>query len=357
MRGRLFTVLFLSQSVFGDEGMWLFNKPPREYLKKHYGFTPTEEWLEHVQKSSVRFNTGGSGSFVSPDGLVMTNHHVGAASCKRSATRSTTTIRDGFHARLRPRKSRATTWKSTSSSSIEDVTKRVKAAVKPDMKPAEAFAARRAVMAEIEKESLDKNRPAQRRVTLYQGGEYNLYRYKKYTDIRLVFAPEQQIAFYGGDRTISSIPLRSRHCFFRVYENGKPAKIEQLSEMEQGRREGRRIGVRLRPSRPHQSPGYAWPNWSTCAIRGYPFLLQRLNRREVLLETFSGRQRGERSQAEKTLFGVQNSRKARIGGLAGLLDPQSWPARKSKRRSCARPSTTTAQGQLAQPLGAHRQGA
>ena len=103
-----------SPVVFGDEGMWLFNNPPREYLKKKYDFDATQEWLDHVQKSSVRFNSGGSGSFVSPDGLVMTNHHVGADACKRSATRSTITTATASTPGPGPTNTSATIWNSTS---------------------------------------------------------------------------------------------------------------------------------------------------------------------------------------------------------------------------------------------------
>ena len=254
------TALLLAAApvVYGDEGMWLFNNPPRDYLKKKYDFDATPDWLEHVQKSSVRFNSGGSGSFVSPDGLVMTNHHVGADCLQKFGSKEHNYLRDGFHARTRADERKCDDLELNVLMSIEDVTERVKAAVKPDMKPETAFAARRAIMAEIEKESLDKTGLRSDVITLYQGGQYHLYRFKKYTDVRLVFAPEQQIAFFGGDPDNFEYPRYDLDmCFFRVYENDKPAQDRALSEVEQGRSEGRRIGVRLRPSRPHRPPGDA----------------------------------------------------------------------------------------------------
>ena len=217
----------LPVSVHADEGMWLFNNPPRKQLKEKYGFELTNEWLEHVQKSSVRFNSGGSGSFVSPYGLVMSNHHVGADCLQKLSDGQHDYLRDGFHARVPDKEKRCHDLELNVLRSIEDVTGRVNAAVKPDMSPEQAFLARRAAMAEIEKESFDKTGLRSDVVTLYQGGQYQLYRYKKYTDVRLVFAPDQQIAFYGGDPDNFEYPRYDLDiCFFRVYENEKPAQAE-----------------------------------------------------------------------------------------------------------------------------------
>jgi len=219
--------LTLLVSIHADEGMWLFNNPPRKQLKEKYRFEVTNEWLEHVQKSSVRFNSGGSGSFVSRDGLVMSNHHVGADCLQKLSDEQHDYYRDGFRARALDEEKRCHDLELNVLMSIEDVSERVNAAVKPDMSPEQAFLARRAATAEIEKESVDKTGLRSDVVTLYQGGQYHLYRFKKHTDVRLVFAPEQQIAFYGGDPDNFEYPRYDLDiCFFRVYENGKPAKIE-----------------------------------------------------------------------------------------------------------------------------------
>src|SRR5438876_1944992 len=155
--------------VYADEGMWLFNNPPRKLLQEKYGFTATDAWLEHVQKSSVRFNSGGSGSFVSADGLVMTNHHVGADCLQKLGDKDHNYCRDGFHAKTRAEEKRCHDLELNVLMSIEDVTERVNAAVKADMPPEQAFAARRGIMAQIEKESLDKTGLRSDVVTLYQG--------------------------------------------------------------------------------------------------------------------------------------------------------------------------------------------
>lgn len=304
-----------------DEGMWLFNNPPRELLKKKYNFDATDQWLDHVQKASVRFNSGGSGSFVSADGLVMTNHHVGADTLEKISSKEHNYLKDGFHAKTRADEIPSKDLELNVLMSIEDVTARVNAAVKAEMAAEEAFKARRAVMAEIEKESLDKTGLRSDVVTLYNGGLYHLYRFKKYTDVRLVFAPEQQIAFFGGDPDNFEYPRYDLDvCFFRVYENGAPAKIQHyLKWSKAGATDDELVFVPGHPGRTNRMATMAELEY--LRDTGYPFLLQRLNRWEVLVNAWSDRSEENARRAKDFLFGVQNSRKARVGGLAGLLDP------------------------------------
>ena len=158
-------------TVNADEGMWLLNDPPRKYLKEKHGFDLTDEWLERAQKASVRFNNGGSGSFVSTDGLIVTNHHIGADCLQKLSPRDRDYLRDGYSAPTRDKELRCPDLELNVLQSIEDVTARVQSAVKPGLSPAQAFAARRAVMADIEKESLDRTGLRSDVVTLYQGGQ------------------------------------------------------------------------------------------------------------------------------------------------------------------------------------------
>jgi hypothetical protein len=311
-----------------DEGMWLFTNPPRKLLEEKYKFDPTEKWLEHLQKSSVRFNSGGSGSFVSAGGLVMTNHHVGLTVLQQiSKPGGKDYVKDGFYAETRDKEVKAEQEELNVLMKIEDVTKRVNAAVTEGMTPDKAAAARRAVMAEIEKEGVEKAekdgiKPAHTElVTLYQGGEYHLYTYKKYTDVRLVFAPEQQIAFFGGDPDNFEYPRYDLDiCFFRVYEDGKPAKVEHyLTWSPDGAKDGELVFVSGHPGRTDRLNTVADLEFQR--DRSMPFTLQLLYRMEVLYSVYSGRSEENARQAKEDLFSVQNSRKAREGGMGGLLDP------------------------------------
>src|SRR6476619_973897 len=181
----------INTSAFADEGMWLFNAPPLKQLKDKYQFEPSPQWLEHLQKASVRFNSGGSGSFVSPNGLVITNHHVGADTLQKMGSAEHNYLRDGFYAKTPADEIKSTDLELNVLMSIDDVTARVASALKSGMTNDQASNARTAAIAAIEKESKDKTGLRSDVVTLYQGGAYHLYRYKRYDDVRIVFAPEQ----------------------------------------------------------------------------------------------------------------------------------------------------------------------
>jgi hypothetical protein len=322
-------VCLAAPAVRGDEGMWLFNNVPEEHLEKVHKFKATKDWLDHLQKSSVRFNSGGSGSFVSADGLVLTNHHVGADALQKLGTKDKNYVRDGFHAKTREQEHKCEAMELNVLMNIVDVTDQVNKSV-AGLDPAKAAVARRAAIANIEKEAKDKYKLQPQVVTLYQGGAYHLYLFKKYTDVRLVFAPEKQAAFFGGDPDNFEYPRFDLDiCIFRVYEDNKPVKIENyLKWAKKPLAEDDLVFVSGHPGRTNRLNTVADLDYDR--DHRFPALMQRLNRLEVLLKTFSERSDEHKRQAEELYFSVQNSRKARVGGLAALLDPTLFAAKKKE---------------------------
>jgi hypothetical protein len=304
-----------------DEGMWLFNKPPTEALKSKYHFDVTPQWLEHVQRSSVRFSTGGSGSIVSQEGLVMTNHHVGSDILEKLSSEGHNLLELGFFAAATKDEVKCpdlyvdVLWK------IDDVTERVEGSAK-GLATAEAGAAKRKAMTQIEDESKKSTGMHCEVVTLYQGGRYHLYQYKRHTDVRLVFAPEQQIAFYGGDNDNFEFPRFDLDCcFFRIYEGDKPLAAEHFLRWSQGgSNDGDLVFVAGHPGSTQRLNTVAHVEYLRDV--NVPNLLSRLMRQEVWLQTFSGRSAEHARIARGDLFSMQNSRKVYVGRLAGLLDPK-----------------------------------
>jgi len=325
-------VLAMNSSAFADEGMWLFNAPPVKQFKEKYQFEPTPQWLDHLQKSSVRFNSGGSGSFVSANGLVITNHHVGADTLQKISDAQHNYLRNGFYAKTQADEIKSTDLELNVLMSIEDVTTRVSGAVKPRMTSDQASSARNAVIAAIEKESKEKTGLRSDVVALYQGGAYHLYRYKRYDDVRLVFAPEQQMAFFGGDPDNFEYPRYDLDiCLFRVYENGQPAKIDNfLKWNSQGPSDGELTFVSGSPGKTDRQ--LTLDELTDTRDRWLPYLLRMFNRREVLELSYSARSFENARKARDDLFGDQNNRKRYDGYLAGLLDPQIWSALKAREQ-------------------------
>jgi hypothetical protein len=318
----LMTMTCLVSRVHGDEGMWLFNDLPVELLKQKYGFEPSKEWAEHLMKSSVRFNVGGSASFISSSGLVLTNHHVASDTLSKLSTPERNILEAGFLAKSAGEELKAPDLELNQLINIQDVTTTIKAAVTDDMSTDQAVAARRAVIAKIEKEALDATGLKSTVTTLYGGGRYHLYQYKKYTDVRLVWAPEVAIAFFGGDADNFEYP---RYCLdatiFRVYENDKPAKIEHfLKWSDDGPVENEVAFVAGNPGR--TSRIFTMDALEFQRDKNLPYIMAYLRRQEILLQQFSLRSTESARRARDELFGIQNSRKARLGMLAGLQDPQ-----------------------------------
>ena len=321
--------------VLADEGMWTFDKLPLKHLKETYGFEPPSGWVEHLQSSAVRFNSGGSGSFVSADGLVMTNHHVGADTLQKISTKEKDYYKTGFHAKSPGEEVKAPDLELNVLVGIEDVTDLVNAGIKAGQGDAEANIARRGAMAKIEKDSLDKTGLRSDVVTLYQGGKYALYTFKKYTDVRLVFAPEFDIAFFGGDPDNFEYPRYDLDvCFFRAYEDGKPVRPKHhLAWSPAGSKEGDLTFVAGHPGRTSRLNTMAHLEY--LRDQSFPLLLAMLHDREASLVEYGKLGPEQFRQSKEDLFGIQNSRKAREGGLKGLKD-KALMARKAEAEKALR---------------------
>jgi hypothetical protein len=312
-----------------EEGMWTFDNLPLKLLQQKYGFTPTQTWLDHLRLSCVRLNDGGSGSFVSPRGLLLTNHHVARGQLQKNSTKEQDYIRDGFYAATPEAEMKSPDLEVNVLQSMENVTPRVAAALVGAKTPAEEFARRKAAIADIERESLQKTGLRSDIVTLYQGGEYWLYRYKKYNDVRLVFAPEEQAAFFGGDPDNFTYP---RHdidmALFRVYDNGKPLDTKDyLKWNPAGAKDEELVFVAGHPGSTSRMDTLAQLEVERDITT--PSLLKLLKHRIAVLKKYSALGAEQAREAGSDIFGMENGLKAYEGRLKGLQDKNVW---ETKRR-------------------------
>ncbi|RMF69442.1 MAG: S46 family peptidase [Calditrichaeota bacterium] len=324
--------LLISNSA-ADEGMWTFDNPPVKQLQEKYGFTPTQEWLDHVRLASVRFNDGGSGAFVSPYGLVMTNHHVAVGQLQKLSSEKQDYVATGFYARTAEEELKCPDLELNVLMSMEDVTQRVLSAVKEGMTEEEALKARKAEIAKIEKESLEKTGLRSNVIDLYHGGEYWLYRYKKYTDVRLVFAPERQAAYFGGDMDNFTYPRYDLDvAFFRVYEDGKPVKPQHyLKWNNDGVKKDELVFVSGNPGSSNRLHTYAQLEY----LRDYqyPLILKYIDLRIKILQEYAKKGPEQERRALVQLFGLNNAKKALTGEYQGLLDKDLMAKKKQEEEA------------------------
>ncbi len=302
-----------------DEGMWLFDKAPKDLVQKEYGFALTQEWLDHVRLSSVGFG-GASASFISPEGLVLTNHHVGRGLIQNHSTAERDLMKTGFYARTRAEELKCPGVELRVLVEIVDVTARVLGAETPDMTVPQAAEARNKAVAELEREAPAGSGMRYQVVNLYSGSMYHLYKYKTYDDVRLVFAPENLIAFFGGDQDNFTYPRFDLDIsLFRVYENGEPLRTPHyLKWATRDVREGDLVFCSGNPG----STGRLLTLAQLEFLRdtAYPFSIANLKRRQALLREYGKKGPEEARVAARSLFGVENGLKATLGYQSGLLD-------------------------------------
>ncbi|HYE26541.1 MAG TPA: S46 family peptidase [Clostridia bacterium] len=316
-------ICMLAFSAVADEGMWLFNKPPVSRLKSKYGFEPTQAWLDHLRVGSVRFNNGGSGSFVSADGLTFTNHHVGRICLQQLSTKDKDYMRDGFYARTQAEEGKCPDLELNVLVGIEDVTEKVQAVAKPGMADAEVGKAQRETISGLETDCAKSSGFRCDVVTLYAGGMYHIYKYKKYTDVRVVFAPEESMAFFGGDPDNFEFPRYDLDiAFFRIYENGKPVQLGRnyLKWSSQGVKEGDLVFVSGHPGGTQRLLSMAEIKYLRDVV--LPYNIENLTRTNNVLKKFASESEENARVAGDDIFGVENSLKVVKGRRDGLNNPQ-----------------------------------
>ncbi len=306
--------------IRAEEGMWTFDNPPLKQLAAKYNFHPTQEWLDHLRLSSVRLNDGGSGSFVSPDGLLLTNHHVARGQLQKNSTADHDYLLNGFYAATPDQEMKSPDLEINVLVAMEDVTAKVQGAARGISDEKQALKAREAAVAAITKEGKDKTGLRSDVVSFYNGGEYWLYQYKVYTDVRLVFAPEQQAAFFGGDPDNFTYPRYDLDmALFRVYDNGKPLHTDNfLKWSAKGAAPGELIFISGHPGSTSRQDTMAELLVERDVIE--PAVTEYLKRRIAAAQAYAALGPEQARQVGSTIFGLQNSLKVYIGRAEALAD-------------------------------------
>jgi hypothetical protein len=314
----ILVVAAFAAAPLADEGFWPYNSVPKAAIKAKYKFDVTDTWLNHLQLATVRFG-GGTGSIVSPEGLVLTNHHIGLSTAQRLSTPEKDLVKKGFYAATRADELKVAGMSLSVLQSIEDVTAKVNTGITSSMSPQDVVAARQKAIQGLQGGA--QAGTSKQVVSLYAGAAYNLYTYKVYTDVRFVFIVEYQTGFFGGDPDNFTYP---RYCMdvamFRLYENDKPAQTPNyLRWSPAGTKENDLVFTTGHPGatyRLNTLAHFKYRRDSTLA-----FAIASNEMREATTKKWMALSAENARQGTSDLFGIQNSLKNQRGQLKGLQDP------------------------------------
>lgn len=320
----LFLLVVLGvQFVLADDGMWTYDNPPLKIWKEKYGFEPTAEWLEKIRLASVKIG-GASGAFVSPNGLIATNHHVAAGMLSRLSTKERNLMDTGYYAKTNADELKVPGQEVRALVSYENVTARVLKAAESITDLQKASEARSNEMDKIIAESREATGLPSTIVTMYSGGEYWLYRFKVYTDIRIVMAPEEQAAYFGGDYDNFTFPRHDLDfTFLRAYENDKPAVTPNFIKWsEKGPTEDEFVIVSGFPGSTARLMTVA--QLAYARDKGNPLLKASWQTRRNAMIEYGKLGEDQQLVAANTIRGLANSLKRLDGQQNGLLNPKMF---------------------------------
>ena len=314
-----------------DDGMWTFDNPPLKQWKERYGFEPTKEWLDKVRLASPKVNNSSAG-FVSPNGLIATNHHVASGYIERVSSKERDLLKTGFYARTPADELKIPDASASVLVSFDDVTSRVRDAEKGGANDADAAAKRTSAISTIEKDCVASTGLRCEVISFYSGGEYWLYRFKTYTDVRLVMAPEEQAAFFGGDYDNFTFPRHDLDfTFLRAYENGQPAKTPNYFKWsETGAKDGDFVVVSGYPGSTARLLTVAQLAYQRDV--GNPLQKKVWLTRRIALENYSKLGAEQLRQANPGMRSLANSLKRLEGQQDGLLNPRNFAKKEAEEK-------------------------